>query len=87
MVNSCRTHVGQPSRRRARIENVYRPPDHAFAGLPDFPFEPTYLQWDGLRHAFIGRALCLPKEWTDDPKRMEAAHVPDDVSVGQRPTS
>jgi SRSO17 transposase len=30
-------------------------------------------------HAFIDRALYLPKEWTDDPERMTAAHVPDDV--------
>ena len=29
-------------------------------------------------HAFIDRALYLPKAWTDDPARMEAAHVPDD---------
>ena len=27
-------------------------------------------------HAFIDRALYLPKEWTDDAKRMKAAHVP-----------
>jgi len=27
-------------------------------------------------HAFIDRALYLPKRWTDDPARMAAAHVP-----------
>jgi len=27
-------------------------------------------------HAFIDRALYLPKKWTDDPARMKAAHVP-----------
>ena len=27
-------------------------------------------------HAFIDRALYLPKEWTDDPDRLEAAYVP-----------
>src|SRR5689334_23594241 len=27
-------------------------------------------------HAFIDRALYLPKVWTDDPARMAAAHVP-----------
>jgi SRSO17 transposase len=27
-------------------------------------------------HAFVGRALYLPKAWTDDPTRMAAAHVP-----------
>src|ERR1700733_978492 len=30
-------------------------------------------------HAFIDRALYLPKAWTDDPERMATAHVPDDV--------
>ncbi len=30
-------------------------------------------------HAFVDRALYLPKAWTDDPARMAAAHVPDDV--------
>src|SRR5579871_4500913 len=28
-------------------------------------------------HAFIDRALYLPKAWTGDPARMAAAHVPD----------
>src|ERR1017187_2112122 len=36
-------------------------------------------------HAFVDRALYLPKEWTDDAKRMEAAHVPDDVSFATKP--
>src|ERR1700752_3256917 len=27
-------------------------------------------------HAFIDRALYLPRSWTDDPARMAAAHVP-----------
>jgi SRSO17 transposase len=27
-------------------------------------------------HAFIDRRLYLPKEWTDAPARMKAAHVP-----------
>lgn len=27
-------------------------------------------------YAFIDRALYLPKEWTDDPARLKAAHVP-----------
>ena len=27
-------------------------------------------------HAFIDRALYLPKAWTDDPARLAAAHVP-----------
>jgi SRSO17 transposase len=36
-------------------------------------------------HAFIDRALYLPKEWTDDAKRMKAAHVPNDVSFATKP--
>ena len=38
-------------------------------------------------HAFIDRALYLPKEWTDDPERMTAAHVPDDVGFATKPRS
>jgi len=30
-------------------------------------------------HAFIDRTLYLPKEWTDDPDRLEAAYVPPDA--------
>jgi SRSO17 transposase len=36
-------------------------------------------------HAFIDRALYLPKEWTDDPKRLKAAHVPEDQSFASKP--
>ena len=36
-------------------------------------------------HAFIDRALYLPKEWTDDPKRLKAAHVPEDVGFASKP--
>jgi len=36
-------------------------------------------------HAFIDRALYLPKEWVDDPKRLKAAHVPEDVSFASKP--
>jgi SRSO17 transposase len=36
-------------------------------------------------HAFIDRALYLPKEWTDDPDRMRAAHVPDEVGFATKP--
>jgi SRSO17 transposase len=36
-------------------------------------------------HAFIDRALYLPKEWTDDPARLKAAHVPSDVRFATKP--
>jgi SRSO17 transposase len=36
-------------------------------------------------HAFIDRALYLPKEWTDDPARLKAAHVPSDVGFATKP--
>lgn len=36
-------------------------------------------------HAFIDRALYLPQAWTDDPARMRAAHVPQDVGFATKP--
>src|SRR6476620_11152902 len=36
-------------------------------------------------HAFIDRALYLPKEWTDDPVRLKATYVPDNVSFSTKP--
>src|SRR6516165_928527 len=36
-------------------------------------------------HAFIGRALYLPKAWTDDPARMKAAHVPEKTAFATKP--
>ena len=30
-----------------------RTPDHRFADLPDFPYEPRYLEVDGLRMAYV----------------------------------
>src|ERR1700734_3877200 len=36
-------------------------------------------------HAFIDRALYLPKEWTDDPDRLEAAYVPPGVGFATKP--
>src|SRR5262244_780417 len=43
----------------------------------------TYVSRHG--HAFIDRALYLPKEWTDEPARLKAAHVPSDVGCGTKP--
>ena len=31
-------------------------------------------------HAFIDRQLYLPRDWTNAPQRLTAAHVPEDVS-------
>jgi SRSO17 transposase len=36
-------------------------------------------------HAFIDRALYLPREWTDEPARLKAAYVPSDVSFATKP--
>lgn len=36
-------------------------------------------------HAFIDRALYLPKVWTDDRDRMARAHVPDNVGFLTKP--
>jgi SRSO17 transposase len=36
-------------------------------------------------HAFIDRALYLPKAWTDDAARMKAAHVPAGIAFATKP--
>ena len=36
-------------------------------------------------HAFMDRALYLPKEWTDDPGRLKAAYVPPDAGFATKP--
>jgi len=36
-------------------------------------------------HAFIDRALYLPKAWTDDPIRLAAAHVPPGTTFATKP--
>jgi haloalkane dehalogenase len=49
--------------------NVFRTPDDRFEGLPGFPFEPHYLEQDGLRMHFLDEGegdpiLCLHGEPT-----------------------
>ncbi len=36
-------------------------------------------------HAFVDRALYLPKNWTADPARLAAAHVPKDTAFATKP--
>jgi haloalkane dehalogenase len=39
---------------------VYRTPDERFAGLPDYPFEPNYLEQDGLRMHYVDEGRGEP---------------------------
>ncbi len=43
----------------------------------------TYVSHHG--HAFIDRALYLPKAWTNDPARMAGAHVSEEVAFATKP--
>src|ERR1700741_2652919 len=43
----------------------------------------TYVSRHG--HAFLDRALYLPKEWTEDPDRLEATYVPADTGFATKP--
>lgn len=36
-------------------------------------------------HAFVDRALYLPKSWTDDSTRLEATHVPSETTFATKP--
>jgi SRSO17 transposase len=36
-------------------------------------------------HAFIDRALYLPKAWTNDPARLAAAHAPPEITFATKP--
>jgi SRSO17 transposase len=43
----------------------------------------TYVSRHG--HAFIDRALYLPKSWVDDPARLKATNVPSSVAFATKP--
>jgi SRSO17 transposase len=46
----------------------------------------VYLTYAAARgHAFIDRALYLPRSWADDPARREAAGVPADIKFTTKP--
>jgi haloalkane dehalogenase len=40
--------------------DVYRTPDERFAGLPDYAFEPNYLEQDGLRMHYVDEGAGAP---------------------------
>lgn len=39
----------------------------------------------GKGHAFIDRALYLPKDWTSKPARLKSAHVPEEIAFSTKP--
>jgi haloalkane dehalogenase len=39
---------------------VFRTPDDCFANLPDFPWEPKYHEWDGLRLGYVDEGSGRP---------------------------
>lgn len=52
------------------MTDVIRTPDERFAGLPDFPWEPVYREWEGMRlaHLDIGPADAPPVVfWHGEP--------------------
>ncbi|NNJ47970.1 MAG: haloalkane dehalogenase, partial [Acidimicrobiia bacterium] len=35
------------------MTEVLRTPEEAFSGLPDYPFEPNYFEWNGIRMHYL----------------------------------
>ena len=83
--------------------DVFRTPDERFAGLPDYAFEPRYLEQDGLRMHYVDEGsgdpvlllhgeptlgVPLPKDDPDDRGRRPVV-APDDFGFGRsdKPTS
>src|SRR3954451_20583736 len=55
--------AGYPRRSSATVRpamDSVRTPDERFAALPDFPFEPRYREWEGLRLAHIDEGSGPP---------------------------
>ena len=42
------------------MSDIVRTPDEAFDGLPDFPFQPHYFQWNGLRMHYLDEGEGKP---------------------------
>jgi haloalkane dehalogenase len=42
------------------VTTTFRTPDERFAGLPDFPCEPRYREWDGMRLAHVDEGDGAP---------------------------
>jgi len=42
------------------VPDAYRTPDERFQGLPEFPFEPSYAEIDGLRLAYLDEGEGAP---------------------------
>ena len=35
------------------MTETYRTPEDALSGLPDFPWEPQYIDWEGVRYVSV----------------------------------
>src|SRR4051795_11859678 len=50
------------------MSSAFRTPDERFADLPDFPFEPRYVEVDGLRMAYVDEGEGPPVVfWHGEP--------------------
>ncbi|MBT8194309.1 MAG: alpha/beta fold hydrolase [Acidimicrobiia bacterium] len=42
------------------MTEVLRTPEEAFSGLPDYPFEPNYFEWNGIRMHYLDEGAGKP---------------------------
>jgi DDE superfamily endonuclease/Transposase IS116/IS110/IS902 family len=77
---TARPEEGHPDGGSATAVHRHRRPDRERAGgcVPD-------LYASAAGHAFIDRALYLPRSWTDDPDRCAQAGVPDRTPFATKP--